>query len=705
MQPTPFTGAETLHPNSKQNTVPEVQYSEAEKQFILFKRQRLIASRDVRDAVNDKFDGMGFLKWYELMERADDQFIAPRKNKQDTSINLGTIRDKDTSLVEYAMKYDWEIIAQVYNQDDEMMEELAETGEDLVRKSKQMENYKDKLKLTVRSMVSFGTALVEDTFVERWVLEKTMKQGYQTGMGSTQAEWTEKLVKKYDGCQAKLWDLRQCYFGDIRKFFMNGTDGQPYFFTVEYSPYDTTKSVFGNWDRWESVPTTVVQSSEIAAATQYAASWSLRPITSNYCEIIRYFDPIANEFAISINGVDMLPIMSKKVIEKGIEKTYISGFPLTKVSPSGAIPVAKYDNEPVHNFAYSKPTPAKMRVLADTENMIWKLMIGMFKQKAKPTLGNKSGRQFGEEVTDPGTVINDIRDGDLFPILPDFQGIGASETSMFELVKKELDKNSIERSFQGTDPSAADTTATKEMNDLKAQSLKVASMFDGIISGENQLNWLRTFNIMANWTKPIDVRVDSLNKTLIESYRSVTVPTEVDGGQKVKKVIRFTKGTPVRPNGKPTLEDSQRLHQEEINYSKENGGEVRLVDLHPEQFAQMKTLWYYTCVPIPNDSDPLGYFMFAKQIQDAIMSFGAESLNAKRLKHRFAKKTGMDFDTWFLSEKEMQQKQDAMQQTQPGQPGAAQPGQVPGKPVGGAPTIAGAAGGANPVLKIGATIR
>lgn len=49
--------------------------------------------------------------------------------------------------------------------------------------------------------------------------------------------------------------------------------------------------------------------------------------------------------------------------------------------------------------------------------------------------------------------------------------------------------------------------------------------------------------------------------------------------------------------------------------------------------------------------------MFAKQINDAIGVFGIDSMNVKRLKHTFASKTGQDFDTWFISEQELQQKQ------------------------------------------------
>lgn len=694
----PLTGAQTIHPNNEPvgGIVPTIEYSESAKKYILFRRQRMIAARDMRDQKHEEFDDMTFLKWYETNKRSDDQYVAPRKNKQDTSLNTGTVRDKDTSLVEYAAKYDFEPVAQVFDDSDEMLEDVAETGEDLVRKSLMIEDAKSKAKLIYRSMVAFGTALVEDQYIERWMIEKTFGT---TGaaLGSQTTEWSQRMKKTYDGCQMKLWDLRKCYFGDIRKFFMNGPQGQPYFFTVEYESYDVTKQLFGDWDRWQYVPTVVQFTPEASNAISYFQAWTLRPVSNNYCEIVRYYDPVANEFAITINGIDMLPMLDHKITENGQEKTLVSGFPLTRVSPSGAIPFAKYDLEPMHDFAYSKSQPAKMRVMAEVENMWLKLMIGMMKQRAKPTMGNKSGKNFGSEVTDPGEIINDIRDGDLFPVLPNYQGTTPADTSFYELIKKELDKNSVERDFQGINSdNQIQETATGDMNDMKAQSLKVAALFDGIISGNNQLFWLRIANIAANWTKPVDVNIDKLTKGIQMSYRTVTLPSEAEGGQKATKKIIFTKQP---PEGETTEEMSQNVHQQELDYGNEKGSEIRYAYLHPEQFAmmcaQMKLRWYFTCIPVPNGSDPLAYMMFAKQIVDAQTFFGPDSLNVKKLKHKFAAATGNDFDTWFIGEQELAQKQQAAQAQQSQQ--SANPSMTPSGPsstggAGGGPSIAGSGG-------------
>lgn len=679
----PTSGTQTIHPNNEVTNTPQLEYSEAAQNHILFRRRRMVSARDQRDGVRDEFDGMTFLDWYAKMKRADDQFVPPRRSRADISIETGTIRDKDSSLLEYAMKYDFEPIAQVYDDDDEVLEELAETGEDLVRKSKQLEQYRDKAKLIYRSMIAFGTANVEEAWVERWGIEK--QYGKNMRVGDLKATWTEKKVKQYDGCQAKLWDLRKCYYGDITKFFMNGPQGQPYFFTAEYVSYDIAKQWFGDWDRFKYVPMVVVPTPELSSAVTWTSSWTLRPITTNFVEIVRYYDPIMNEYALTLNGIDMLPIQERQGTENGLPKTFVSGFPLQAISPSGAIPFAKFDLEPMHDFAYSKAQPAKMRIWADVENMMVKTFVRMFKQKATPTMGNKSGRLFGPEIFAEGEIINDIRDGDLFPIIPNFQGATPADFSFYELTKKELDKNSVERSFQGTDAQPQDDTATKTISDLKAQSLKVAALFDGIISGENQLAWLRTYNIAKNWTKPIDVQIDTFKAAIENKYRTVNVATEVDGGQKANKRIVFTKDTGSK--------DTQDVHQEEMDHQKKTGKELRIAYLHPEQFASMKLNWYYSTIPVPNDSDPFSYMMFAKQINDAMTFFGPDSINVKRLKHRFASITGNDFDTWFVAEQELEQKRaQAAAAVAPTAPGAPT---TPGQPTP-PPTMGNVATGAMP---------
>lgn len=686
---TPITGGQTLHINEHTGDTPKPDYSPAMIEYKQMRRQRFIAARDARDASHPEFDDMTFLEWYDKMKKMDDQYVPPRRSAQDTSINTGTVRDKDTSMIDFAKKYDFVPIATAYGEDDDQpSEDLAELGEDLVIKSFEIEQFDDtKAEEIYRSMIAFGTAMVEDTTYQPWENQKEVAADFK--LGSMNANWTEHKKVGLPECHAKLWDLRKCYFGDIRKGLMNGPEGQPFFFTVEYEPYEKAKAIFGNFEQWKYVPKTVVFSQDVQQGV-FRNGWTLRPLSLNYCEIIRYYDPIANEFSLSINDVDMLPIMEKDVtLPDGTKKTMVSGFPLTAISPSGGINFAKFDFERMINFTYSKGQPAKMRVSSDVENLIIKTFVWMFKQKARPTLGNKSGQVFGEEIYDPATVISQIRDGDLFPVFPEFQGASSSDFQMLELFKTELDKNSVERTSQGMDnPQQFDESATASLNNMKSQSLKLMGMLTGIISGRNQLAWLRFYNIAATWTQPTDVDVTKLDHDLAQNYRTVHLQADDSAGQPITKRIVFTKNT---------KKSSSDVHQEEADYERTNNKQIRIKYVNPDMLRASRSKIRFQTTPVPTDNDPISYMMFAKQLTDAQMMFGPQSLQAKKLKRLFAKKTGNDFDTWFKSEQELQQDQ----QNQPPQPAQGQP-QQPGQPVplGMTPktTIGNAAKGAMPQM-------
>jgi len=508
-------------------------------------------------------------------------------------------------------------------------------------------------------MLAFGTQLVEEVYLEQWKMEKELKGQF----GESSATWTDRLTKVFDGCISKPWDLRKCYFGDTNRFYMNGPLGQPYFFTVEYLSYDETEPIYGEWDMWKYVSNLMTYTPEIQSAGSFKTSFNLMPVTRYQCEIIRYYDPVANEFSITINGVDMLPVMEKEVTTKGETRTLISGFPLTAISPSGAIPFSKFDNEPMHNFAYSKSVPAKMRIISDVEDMTVKLMILGMKQMRRPPKGNKAYRTFSSELFLPGHIENDVREGELFDILPNQVGIQPAEFSFYEAMKKGRDEITTTRGFSGGGSSS--DTATQAIQDKEQQMDKVALMLDGIMDGMRQLYWLRCWNIFENWTKPIDQNIDKDRGAIESIYRSVSMEKQIDGKNKAVKHIKFS-DKPVP--GKTPLEKSQNIHQQEIDAGKKSGNEVRITIINPQILRSMKLNWFWMVTPSPRNNDSMGQMMLSKSIQDAQTFFGPQSLNVAKLKRLYAMKYNVPFESFFLDEDQIQQPPDQQQPGQPPQP-------------------------------------
>ena len=234
---------------------------------------------------------------------------------------------------------------------------------------------------------------------------------------------------------------------------------------------------------------------------------------------------------------------------------------------------------------------------------------------------------------------------------------------------------------------------------------KVALMLDGIISGEQQLFWLRTYNIFENWTKPIDQEIDSIKKEVVDKYRTVSMQKEIDGKNKAHKIVNFS--TKTIPGATP-MEQSMNVHQQELHagmpalkdestrtHPYVGNNEVRISYINPEVLRSLKLTWYYTVTPMAKNNDSLGQMMFAKAIGDAIQFFGPQSLNVAKLKRKYAIKYGVDYETLFVDEETLASQQMQMQQQYPNSQGVSIPG--------GKPTIGNMAQGAKP--QVGAIMK
>ncbi len=136
------------------------------------------------------------------------------------------------------------------------------------------------------------------------------------------------------------------------------------------------------------------------------------------------------------------------------------------------------------------------------------------------------------------------------------------------------------------------------------------------------------------------------------------IPTKdtFENGHKGTRVLRFNKNNTVSP---------QDIHQQEIDFQKQTGQDVRFTDMDPEQLKQMVNnpdyYFYWEIVPTDKNNDKITQAFFITMITQAAQLFGPQSLKVQNLKQRYAQVMGEKFDDLFLSQEEM-----AMQQQQQG---------------------------------------
>jgi len=186
--------------------------------------------------------------------------------------------------------------------------------------------------------------------------------------------------------------------------------------------------------------------------------------------------------------------------------------------------------------------------------------------------------------------------------------------------------------------------------------MKLGQTIAGVINLERQLAWLRIYNIIQNWTKQIDTKVDEVRGRLEDVYQTFEIES-TDDGKNTRKVIEFS------PEGANL--DTYQVQAEEDMMGVDKPYEVRKTYINPDVLRSVKYTWYVTINPTEKNSGELQRVLFTQNIQDAANIFGVETLNMEYLKERFAELAKEDYDKFFLQQTE--------QQPVPGQV----PGQMP----------------------------
>ena len=627
----------------------DVVYTDEEQSYLGFMRRRIMTARDRREDKLIEFDDQNYSTYYQTNLKAANSYNPPRKNREDARIVTGTTQEKETTLLSTLLNFNFEPNIRPYDENDNEIYELGEVMEDLVSKSRKMEKYDDRRRLYYKELLDQGTCFIEEVKVEQIIYDKKMKEGTDlTGMRIDSIKWDTRLKKLYANCETRLLSGESVYLGNIREFFL---DKQPFAFIRDVIHYDEAKMIYGEWERFENVPRKVVRfSTETEEYVDYR-NWSLLEIDDDYVEVIKYQDPLNNEYMILLNGVMMMPIK----------------FPLTSISPSGKFTFAKGDAEPISKFfAYSKSTPAKTKVDQQVLDETIKMILLKMKKSLFPPMANNSGKILSRKIFWPAVITNDVDVAKL-------QEIGANtgptpaEFNTFQLMKQIVDEKSVDPSFSG-DQVGGDPTATEIVTRKQQQMLKLGQTVVGVISLETELVRLRIHNILANWTLPIDERVDEVRKELVKYYRSFDVDTIFsDNGRKGRRIVMFDEES-VERFGSP--EGSQELSEIQEKIKEKTGEDIRFTFLNPEAMQQLNATFDVSMVPTEKSSSELDRVLFEQSLRGAMELFGPEEINKEYAKQRYAVLSKEDPEKFFSQQ--TQQPQVAPEVQPQSQPRAAQ---------------------------------
>jgi|TARA_Y100000310_G_scaffold140332_2_gene139706 hypothetical protein len=632
--------------------VEEVDYSEEEVEYRDWLIRRLSRAREIREDAHVEFDGMTYEEYYESNAKAANSYIPPRKNLRDTRIVTGTTLEKVATLISSVLNLVFEPNLTAYNEKNEIVSQLGETMEALIRKSRDVEapGYDVKRPLIYKELLDQGTCFVEDVMVEWREVEKKLRKNSTWAEGiELKKNWSEKFSKTYREIRSNLLEGTSVYLGNIKEFYL---EYQPYVFVRELIPYEEAQKLYGEWERFKHVPATIQHFSVQPNHREYR-HWNLIEFKPGFVEVIKYQDKPKNEYQVLLNGVLMLPI----------------GFPLSALTGKRDYSIAKGDVSPIGRFfAYSKSIPAKTKVDQAVLDEFYKVFIRKTQKSLAPPMANNTGKTLTSKIFDPAIIVNDIDPNRLVEIGTN-DGVSSAEFSMFELISQTIDKKSVSPVFEGQ-PQSGEQTAT-EIVELKKQSMqKLGLVMWGISNLEKKMSWLRLYNIIKYWTEAEDLRANKFRGQLQDVFKKIEVEDSFEDGTSGTRVIEFRDKVP---------ESGQLLAEQKLT-KKTTGRNVKKIVIKPEDLRNADLTWKITIVPTEKESDALDKAQFTASVAEGFQLFGPQSFNMEYLKRQWAQKNKLDPDQALVSQEEMQarmqqaQAQAQAQEAQQQQRGRGRPG-------------------------------
>lgn len=583
-------------------------------------KQRDEIIQDLNKAYNQRslafpeFDEMTYDSWYVANKKASTGFMRPKKNKEDLRIVTGTTREKCNTIVTALLRYTFDFEIAAYDEQDWPNRDLGMGLEALVRKSRKLEDpmYEEKRALWYNEFVAQGNLFLYEMSVEEEVIRKTMENNNFDDV--FKAEWKEKKSIEHR-CETDMIPGLNVYLGNIREKFMSK---QPFVGIRRELHKSEAEAKYGTFKRWKEAEMARNKVLLDQGGQEYN-NWQMMPCQSDYKEEIRYFNVHTNTYQIMLDGVPMLP----------------EGFPLEFALGVRKYPIIKVDAEPISAvFAYCRGIATKNKFNQAFLDEMFKMIALKFRKSTNPPMANLTGKMLNKSIFEPGTVHQGIDPEKLKPI-GDNSAMTGPEFDTFQLVKQAIDESSVSPILEGNRTPGEQTA--QEISTLKAQSLlKLGMIMVGCIQMEEQLIWLRSYNILKNWTAPIDSELEEIKGEIkrVNKYRSESVEMPLENGQMGAHIVNMVEGDQIPAS-------DEQVEAEEDTLTRKKGVPVRITYLNAEEISSLKYKLYVKVRPVEKDHTELEAVLFEESLLKAKQIF-PEQVNDAYAKEHWANQKKLD---------------------------------------------------------------
>jgi hypothetical protein len=640
-------------------------YSKEEKNFYKKLMVEMTQMRDAQRVGLMEFDGKTFLQAYDQNRKADLGYNEWTDDPSDYRVTTATTREKGTSVHSTLLKLKYDANIKAFDKENNMISEIGEQMEALVNKSRELEYWDAKRDDVTRELIAQGVVYVEEVYTERCVKKHDTDWMPGDSVSSFKAD-NAPLYDVEGMCEAKLHLGKYVLFSN-----WNEKNIQRNAIVATYEEVDRSvaESVYGTWDRWDMVPDEVpndmifstVALSEASSGSDYR--WNIYPVGKGKVGITKIYYREENRFMIILNGVMMLPV----------------DFPLTKISPSGLIPIAKGTGETIPNFAIGKGIPAKTRVDQKLYDTLWRMTVAKALQSFNPTMGSRTNNVLSRDIVKSGQIIHGIKQNDIFPILPpQLLQVTGSDINMLEMAKSIISEKSVTDAY-AAQTSSSDQTATEILNQQKQTLLKLVAFTDGYRLLEQQLVLLRIYNIIAHWTEFKEVPVFNDIVEVIDGVSTVTGKEFSGKMEKKYKTFSTKKAKDMTDeysvisfvgNDTPLPTPREQQQYEDDVLAKKYGKNARQVYINAEWLRSLRCIWNIGVIQRVENDSQTELLMYLDNIGRIANIVGPQNLNMPHVMQRIAGRLGESAEKLFVQteQSQMDQARQMMEEVQASQP-------------------------------------
>lgn len=586
---------------------------------------RLQTAKRQRDQIYEEFDNQTYIQRYLENRRKANSIIPPTKNDGDVKITSGTLEQKLDAVLSAVNNLNLAPEVHAFDDENNKIELAGHALEDIMEQVAEYDDDEEKKLLRQKEMMIQGEVFVE----EKWVQYFKKKKNYTGTVGKFKDQtWTERLEKFYEGPTRIVKYGPNIYMGDITQFDF---DQQPYFFEVYADGYENLKSIFGEWEMWQYVPrkftpianvidSPVQPTTGASQANTIDYRWLLTTQQVDECEVIVYQDKWNDEFNIIINGIMMLP----------------RAFPLSTFSPNGEYTVVKQVFKVANaHFGYGRGFIQTAQHSAKLLDEMLRLAVMKTRRSFQPPWINTTKRTISPRVLQAGQITMGVSPEALVQIGDLSEGVTASEFQMIKQQQDLIDKMTVSPQFAGQQGKSG-TTATEVMELQRQAKMTLGLVVFACTQLERKCGYLRLWNILENWMKPIDKITTSQQSPEGETstvsqnkYRGVSRPSDIPGEGRGMRQTILQDGT---------LPNSKEIRMSEFKDQNTLGYPVKKIIINPEDLKNACKNWYIVVSPQEKETSSFNKAMFREKLNDAIIltKFGSQ-VNPAALEDEFSR--------------------------------------------------------------------